>query len=146
MTGGWKSLIIRWFAVRDNCSGFRRAYDQRFQGNCNGRQKSGFRPRLRGRTSAEVVDGALVGGSATNHAEEPIPLAEPPAVTAAGITAAGIKDRQSSLESPDLYLNRELTWLRSISACWPKPKTAQSAAGAGQVPRDTDARTSTNSS
>ena len=67
-------------------------------------------------TESSSLDGmgfeglAAANGTAADHAQEPIPLADP---VAAGLPAVTSKPGPGrNLDSPDLYLNRELTWLR----------------------------------
>ena len=65
-------------------------------------------------TESSSLDGmgfeglAAANGTAADHAQEPIPLADP---AVAGLPLATGKPGRN-LDSPDLYLNRELTWLR----------------------------------
>jgi polyphosphate kinase len=51
---------------------------------------------------------AAANGTAADHAQEPIPLADPAAAGTSPVTGKPGRN----LDSPDLYLNRELTWLR----------------------------------
>jgi polyphosphate kinase len=64
-------------------------------------------PRAPTPPDGERVDTAPMNGTALDHAQQPIPPAE------TGVGIPNVKNRElPSLDSPDLYLNRELTWLR----------------------------------